>query len=45
VIRIGVRPAAAFLFGGLRFLLAGALLAVVAVALRERFPRVAASGD
>ena len=38
-IRIGVRHLPPFLFGGLRFLLAGALLAVVAVAMRERFPR------
>ena len=38
-IRIGVRHLPPFLFGGLRFLLAGVLLAVVAVAMRERFPR------
>lgn len=38
-IRIGVRQLPPFLFGGLRFLLAGTLLAAVAVMLRERFPR------
>ena len=38
-IRIGVRHLPPFLFGGLRFLLAGVLLAVVAIAMRERFPR------
>jgi len=38
-IRIGVRHLPPFLFGGLRFLLAGTLLAVVALAMRERFPR------
>lgn len=38
-IRIGVRQLPPFLFGGLRFLVAGALLAVVAMTLRERFPR------
>lgn len=40
-IRIGVRQLPPLLFGGLRFLLAGTLLAVVALALRERFPRQA----
>ena len=38
-IRIGVRQLPPFLFGGLRFLVAGALLTAVAIALRERFPR------
>ena len=38
-IRIGVRQLPPFLFGGLRFLMAGALLAAVAMTLRERFPR------
>jgi len=38
-IRIGVRQLPPFLFGGLRFLLAGMLLAAVAVMRRERFPR------
>jgi drug/metabolite transporter (DMT)-like permease len=38
-IRIGVRHLPPFLFGGLRFLLAGTLLAVVALVMRERFPR------
>jgi drug/metabolite transporter (DMT)-like permease len=38
-IRIGVQQLPPLLFGGLRFLLAGSLLAVVALALRERFPR------
>jgi drug/metabolite transporter (DMT)-like permease len=38
-IRVGVRQLPPLLFGGLRFLLAGTLLAVVALALRERFPR------
>jgi len=38
-IRIGVRQLPPFLFGGLRFLVAGLLLAAVALLLRERFPR------
>jgi drug/metabolite transporter (DMT)-like permease len=38
-IRIGVRELPPLLFGGLRFLLAGTLLAVVALVLREQFPR------
>lgn len=38
-IRIGVQQLPPFLFGGLRFLLAGALLAATAMVLRERFPR------
>jgi len=38
-IRIGVRQLPPLLFGGLRFLLAGALLALVALLLREPFPR------
>jgi drug/metabolite transporter (DMT)-like permease len=38
-IRIGVRQLPPFLFGGFRFLLAGALLAAVAIVTRERFPR------
>lgn len=38
-IRIGVREVPPLLFGGMRFLLAGALLTVVAFWLRERFPR------
>ncbi len=38
-IRLGVRELPPFLFAGGRFLLAGSLLAVVALALRERFPR------
>jgi len=37
--RIGVLQLPPLLFGGLRFLLAGALLAAVALVLRERFPR------
>jgi drug/metabolite transporter (DMT)-like permease len=39
VIRLGVRTLPPLLFAGGRFLLAGSLLTVVAVALRERFPR------
>lgn len=39
VIRLGVRELPPFLFAGGRFLLAGALLTVVAKALGERFPR------
>jgi drug/metabolite transporter (DMT)-like permease len=38
-IRIGVRELPPLLFGGLRFLLAGTLLAVVALLLHEQFPR------
>lgn len=38
-IRVGVRQLPPLLFGGLRFLLAGLLLLVVALLLRERFPR------
>jgi len=38
-IRIGVSQLPPLLFGGLRFLLAGTLLAAVALVLRERFPR------
>jgi len=38
-IRIGVQQLPPLLFGGLRFLLAGSLLALVALTLRERFPR------
>lgn len=38
-IRIGVSRLPPFLFGGLRFLVAGALLAATALVLRERFPR------
>jgi drug/metabolite transporter (DMT)-like permease len=38
-IRIGVRQLPPLLFGGFRFLLAGTLLAAVALMLRERFPR------
>ena len=38
-IRIGVRQLPPLLFGGFRFLLAGTLLAAVALVLRERFPR------
>jgi len=38
-IRIGVSQLPPLLFGGLRFLLAGTLLATVALVLRERFPR------
>ena len=41
-IRIGVGQLPPLLFGGLRFLLAGTLLAMVALALRESFPRRAA---
>lgn len=37
-IRIGVSRLPPFLFGGIRFLVAGALLAVTALVLRERFP-------
>ncbi|NJD30725.1 MAG: EamA family transporter [Gammaproteobacteria bacterium] len=40
-IRVGVRSLPPALFAGGRFLLAGALLAVVAIFLRERFPRTA----
>ena len=40
-IRLGVRTMPPLLFAGGRFLLAGSLLAVVAVFLRERFPRTA----
>ena len=40
-IRFGVRELPPLLFGGARFLLAGALLTVVALWLRERFPRTA----
>jgi drug/metabolite transporter (DMT)-like permease len=39
VIRLGVHSLPPMLFTGGRFLLAGALLAAVAAALRERFPR------
>ena len=38
-VRLGVRALPPFLFGGARFLLAGSLLALVALLLRERFPR------
>jgi drug/metabolite transporter (DMT)-like permease len=38
-IRIGVRQLPPLLFAGGRFLLAGTLLTLVALALRERFPR------
>jgi drug/metabolite transporter (DMT)-like permease len=38
-VRLGVSALPPFLFGGARFLLAGALLALVALAMRERFPR------
>lgn len=38
-IRLGVRTMPPLLFAGGRFLLAGSLLAVVAILLRERFPR------
>ena len=38
-VRLGVRALPPFLFGGARFLLAGSLLALVAFAMRERFPR------
>ena len=38
-IRIGVRELPPLLFGGARFLLAGTLLTVVALWIRERFPR------
>lgn len=38
-IRLGVRELPPFLFAGARFLMAGALLTVVALALRERFPQ------
>ena len=38
-IRIGVQQLPPLLFAGLRFLLAGTLLAAVALARRERFPR------
>ena len=38
-IRIGVQQLPPLLFGGLRFLLAGTLLAAVALARREQFPR------
>ena len=37
-VRLGVRALPPFLFGGARFLLAGSLLALVAVLRRERFP-------
>jgi drug/metabolite transporter (DMT)-like permease len=40
-IRIGVRNLPPLLFAGGRFLLAGTLLMVVALVLRERFPRTA----
>jgi drug/metabolite transporter (DMT)-like permease len=40
-IRLGVRSLPPMLFAGGRFMLAGTLLAVVAAALRERFPRSA----
>lgn len=40
-IRLGVRHLPPFLFASGRFLMAGALLGVVAFALRERFPRTA----
>ena len=39
VIRLGVRSLPPMLFTGGRFLFAGALLATIAVLLRERFPR------
>jgi drug/metabolite transporter (DMT)-like permease len=42
-VRLGVRALPPFLFGGGRFLLAGSLLALVALLLRERFP--AARGE
>lgn len=42
VTRLGVRELPPFLFAAGRFLLASALLAALAVALRERFPRSAA---
>jgi drug/metabolite transporter (DMT)-like permease len=38
-IRVGVGQLPPLLFGGLRFLLAGILLAAAAISLRERFPR------
>lgn len=38
-VRLGVRAFPPFLFGGARFLLAGSLLALVALVMRERFPR------
>jgi drug/metabolite transporter (DMT)-like permease len=38
-IRIGVRQLPPFLFGGVRFLVAGTLLATVALVVRERFPQ------
>ena len=37
-VRLGVSALPPFLFGGTRFLLAGGLLALVALGLRERFP-------
>ena len=37
-VRLGVRELPPFLFGGARFLLAGSLLALVALLRRERFP-------
>jgi drug/metabolite transporter (DMT)-like permease len=40
-IRLGVRTMPPLLFAGARFLLAGSLLTIVAVFLRERFPRTA----
>ena len=39
VIRLGVRELPPLLFAGGRFLLAGTLLALLAIVLRERFPR------
>jgi drug/metabolite transporter (DMT)-like permease len=39
VIRLGVRELPPFLFAGSRFVTAGTLLALVALARRERFPR------
>jgi drug/metabolite transporter (DMT)-like permease len=40
-VRIGVQQLPPLLFGGVRFLFAGALLAVIALLLRERLPRTA----
>jgi drug/metabolite transporter (DMT)-like permease len=41
VIRLGVQAMPPLLFAGARFLLAGSLLAIVAIFMRERFPRTA----
>jgi drug/metabolite transporter (DMT)-like permease len=38
-IRLGVRELPPFLFAGFRFLTAGALLTLIALAIRERFPQ------